>query len=90
MTSMADTGVSKRSVHFQTCCGSFSALFYPESDITMTVHIAIASIGFAKREISAAETKTIFRKNLHRKTAKLHQTLCILPKPSTSTIGKTN
>ena len=68
MISMANTGVSirfvccvsKRSVRFQTCCSSFSA----ESDITMIVHIAIASISFAKSEISATEIKTIFRKTL--------------------------
>ena len=55
-------------------------------------HIAIASISFAKSEILASETKTIFCKNLHRKNAKLHQTLCILPKTSTSIsiIGKAN
>ena len=43
----------------------------------MIVRIAIATISFAKNEITASETKTIFCKNLHRKTAKLHQTLCI-------------
>ena len=81
MTSMVNTGVSKRSVNFQTCCGSFSALF-------QILHIAIASISFAKSEISASEIKTIFRKSLHRETAKLHQTLCILPETSTSIIEK--
>ena len=90
MICMAITGVSKRSVIFQTCCGSFSALFYPETDITMFANIAIASISFAKSEISASEIKTIFCKNLHRKTAKLHQTLCSLLKTSSSIMGKAN
>ena len=35
-------------------------------------------------------TKTKFRKSLYRKTAKLHQTLCILPESSTSIIDKAN
>ena len=90
MTSLANTSISIRSVHFLTCCGSFSSFFQPEPDILMFVHIAIPSISFAKSVISASNTKTKFRKSLHRKTAMLHQTLCILPKTIISIIDKAN
>ena len=90
MTSLANTSVNIWSVHFLTYCDSFSFFFQPEPDIWIIVHIAIPSISFVKSVISVSETKTKFRKSLHRKSATLHQTLCILPKPSTSIIDKAN
>ena len=44
MTSSANANVIIRSVHFLTCCGSFSFLLLPEPGICIIVHIVISSI----------------------------------------------
>ena len=67
MTSMANIGVGKRSVHFQTCCGSFSALFYPESNITMIVHMQLQVLVLQKVKYQPPKQKRFFVKTCTEK-----------------------